>query len=105
MWRALDWRPLRLLASFSCVAVITSVAYSLLHVNATTVGFAYLLLVLVIASTWGFVEAALTSVLATRASTSISFPQLVRSRSLTHRTGLLCLPFSRQLSSPVDYRL
>jgi two-component system sensor histidine kinase KdpD len=34
-------------------------------VNATTIGFAYLLLVLVIASTWGFLEAAVSSVLAT----------------------------------------
>jgi two-component system sensor histidine kinase KdpD len=47
------------------VAVITFVAYSVLPVNATTVGFAYLLLVLVVASTWGFFEAALSSVLAT----------------------------------------
>jgi two-component system sensor histidine kinase KdpD len=34
-------------------------------VNATTVGFAYLLVILVLASTWGFLEAALASVLAT----------------------------------------
>jgi len=34
-------------------------------VNATTIGFAYLLVILAIASTWGFLEAALASVLAT----------------------------------------
>jgi two-component system sensor histidine kinase KdpD len=45
--------------------MITWVAYSIIPVNATTVGFAYLLLVLLIASTWGFSEAALASVAST----------------------------------------
>jgi two-component system sensor histidine kinase KdpD len=49
------------------VALLTFCAYRLLPVNATTVGFAYLLLILIIASTWGFFEAALASVLATLA--------------------------------------
>ncbi|MBZ5582017.1 MAG: DUF4118 domain-containing protein [Acidobacteriia bacterium] len=56
---------LRSLLSGGCVALITVAAHRLLPVNATTVGFTYLLLVLVIASTWGFIEAALASVLAT----------------------------------------
>ena len=58
-------RPLRLLVSLSGVAVVTFVAHSVFPVNATTVGFAYLLLVLIIASTWGFLEAALSSIVAT----------------------------------------
>ena len=58
-------RPLRLLVSLSGVAVVTFVAHSVFPVNATTVGFAYLLLVLIIASTWGFLEASLSSVLST----------------------------------------
>ena len=50
---------------FGAVAAVTAVAYRVVPVNATTAGFAYLLLVLVIASTWGFLEAALSSILAT----------------------------------------
>jgi two-component system sensor histidine kinase KdpD len=42
-------------------------AYQLIPVNPTTVGFAYLLLVLLIASTWGFAEALLASISATLA--------------------------------------
>jgi two-component system sensor histidine kinase KdpD len=58
-------RPFRLLASLGSVAAVTFVAHDVIRVNATTVGFAYLLFVLVIASTWGFLEAALSSVVAT----------------------------------------
>jgi two-component system, OmpR family, sensor histidine kinase KdpD len=56
---------LRLLASLAGVAVVTLVAHKLVPVNATTVGFAYLVLILLIASTWGFVESALASIAAT----------------------------------------
>jgi two-component system sensor histidine kinase KdpD len=51
------------LASLAAVASITWIAYSAIPVNATTVGFAYLLFVLAVASTWGFAEAAISSVL------------------------------------------
>src|SRR5262245_31714949 len=47
------------------VAIITYIASAVIPVNATTVGFAYLLFVLVIASTWGFPEASLSSIAAT----------------------------------------
>lgn len=67
-------RALRLLASFGSVAIMTFVAYRVLQVNATTVGFTYLLLVLVIASTWGFLEAGLASVFATLAFNFFFFP-------------------------------
>ena len=56
---------LRLLLSLAGVAVVTYTAHNLIPVNATTVGFAYLVLVLLIASTWGFVESALASIAAT----------------------------------------
>jgi two-component system, OmpR family, sensor histidine kinase KdpD len=56
------WRSLLSLAG---VAAVTVAAYRVIPVNATTAGFAYLLLVLVLASTWGFVEAAVASVAAT----------------------------------------
>lgn len=58
-------RPLRLLACLAGVASITFIGYRVFPVNATTVGFVYLLLLLIIASSWGFLEAALSSVLAT----------------------------------------
>jgi C4-dicarboxylate-specific signal transduction histidine kinase len=55
-------RAIRLLISLCGVASVTFVGYRVFHVNETTAGFAYLLLVLVIASTWGFMEATLTSI-------------------------------------------
>jgi two-component system, OmpR family, sensor histidine kinase KdpD len=55
----------RLPISLAGVAAVTFAAHWLIRVNATTVGFAYLLLVLVVASTWGFTEAAVASVAAT----------------------------------------
>jgi two-component system sensor histidine kinase KdpD len=58
-------RAVQLLVSLTGVTIVTLAARSLIPHNPTTIGFAYLLLVLVIASTWGFVEAALASVAAT----------------------------------------
>ena len=51
--------------SLAGVAVITFTAYRFIPLNVTTTGFAYLLFVLIIASTWGLIEASLTSVAAT----------------------------------------
>jgi two-component system sensor histidine kinase KdpD len=61
----LGQRVLRLLLSLAGVMLVTWTGYSLVPVNATTQGFAYLLLVLIVASFWGFFEAALASVAAT----------------------------------------
>lgn len=58
-------RLLRLLVSLAGVVIITYIASSVIPVNATTAGFAYLLFVLVIASTWGFLEASLSSIAST----------------------------------------
>src|SRR5450755_3372191 len=58
-------RILRLFLSLSGVMLLTWAGDSLVSVNATTIGFAYLMLVLVIASVWGFSEAALASIAAT----------------------------------------
>ena len=55
----------RLLVSLAGVFVVTWTGYSLVPVNATTAGFGYLLLVLIVASVWGFVEASVTSIAAT----------------------------------------
>jgi hypothetical protein len=46
----------RALASLGGVAVVTLVGHSLIPLNATTMGFSYLLLVLIVASTWGISE-------------------------------------------------
>ncbi len=56
---------MRLGASLLAVAGVTAVFSRLLPVNATTVGFLYLITVLVIATRWGLLEAAAASVLAT----------------------------------------
>ncbi len=58
---------LRLLSSVAGVAAITVTAFYAIPRNPTTVGFAYLLLVLLIASTWGLAEATLASIAATLA--------------------------------------
>jgi len=55
----------RLLLSVCGVAIVTFFAYRVIPANMTTAGFAYLLLVLVVASTWGFLESAVTTVLST----------------------------------------
>jgi two-component system, OmpR family, sensor histidine kinase KdpD len=58
-------RLVRVLVALSGVVLVTFVGYRVIPVNATTVGFAYLLLILIVASTSGFPEAALSSLLAT----------------------------------------
>jgi two-component system sensor histidine kinase KdpD len=58
-------RIIRLALAFAGVALVTWVAHSVVPVNAITAGFAYLLLVLTVASTCEFLEAFLTSVAST----------------------------------------
>ena len=67
---------LRLLVSLAGVAIITDVAFTVIPHNPTTVGFAYLLLVLLIASTWGLAEATLASVAATLAFNLFFLPPI-----------------------------
>ena len=55
-------RLLRFAVSLGCVALITFIGFSVLPVNSTTQGFAYVLLVLIIASYGGFPEACAASV-------------------------------------------
>src|SRR5258708_26755321 len=63
--QALGPLAVRLLLSAGGVASITLIAYKVIPGNPTTVAFAYLLFVLIVASRWGFVEACLSSILAT----------------------------------------
>ena len=67
---------LRLLLTLAGVAIITFAAFTIIPHNPTTVGFAYLLLVLVIASTWGLVEATLASLAATLAFNLFFLPPI-----------------------------
>lgn len=55
---------LRTSACLCAVLALTWVDFGLLRVNSTTAGFLYLLLILIVASTWGFFEASLLSVAA-----------------------------------------
>jgi two-component system sensor histidine kinase KdpD len=55
---------LRFVLALSLVAAITFVFFRLIHVNATTVGFFYLVGILVIATVGGFPEASVSSVVA-----------------------------------------
>src|ERR1700733_10437898 len=67
---------LRLLVSLAGVAIVTYTAYFVIPRNLTTVGFAYLLLVLLIASTWGLAEATLASIAATLAFNFFFLPPI-----------------------------
>jgi two-component system sensor histidine kinase KdpD len=67
---------LRLFLSIASVSLITLVAYMVESINAPTVGFAYLLLVLIVATAWGFLEAAVSSILATIAFNYFFLPPI-----------------------------
>jgi two-component system, OmpR family, sensor histidine kinase KdpD len=59
-------RAVRIIVSLTGLAALTLAAHAI-PVNATTAGFAYLLLVLVVASTWGVIEAFILSIATTLA--------------------------------------
>ncbi len=71
-------RALRLLLSLAGVTLVTLTGYTLVPVNATTIAFAYLLLILIVASLWGFFEAALASIAATLAFNYFFLPPILR---------------------------
>ena len=66
--------PVRILLSLAGLAALTFAAHGIFQVNATTAGFGYLLLVLVVASSWGFIEASITSIAATLVFNFFFFP-------------------------------
>ncbi len=55
----------RLAVALAGVGLLTLIAYRFVPVNATTVGFAYLLWVLVVAAAWGFIESVVCALAAT----------------------------------------
>ena len=67
---------LRMLGSLAGVAAVTFAGHKLIPVNATSVAFAYLLLVLVIATWWGFAEASLASIAAALAFNFFFLPPI-----------------------------
>jgi hypothetical protein len=95
-------RPLRVLVALGGVVLVTYVAYRVIPVNATTVGFINLLLILIVASTWGFLEAAFASVLATLVFSFFFLPPVGHSPSPIHRIWSLCLAFWQPPSLPAD---
>src|ERR1044071_3248594 len=74
----LGQRLARLLLSLGGIGMVTWVSFKLFPVNATTTGFAYLLLVLIIASFWGFFEASIASIAATLAFNLFFLPPVGR---------------------------
>ena len=97
-------RALRVALSLAGVAIITWIAYRPeVPTYATTVGFAYLLLVLIIATTWGFVEAALISIVATLTFNFFFLPPL-RTFTIGDPQNLVAF-FSFLLTSLIASRL
>src|SRR5437016_820541 len=58
-------RKVSLVAAAAAVVSVTVVFKEIARINATTVGFAYLITILMIAASWGITESVLASVVAT----------------------------------------
>jgi two-component system sensor histidine kinase KdpD len=69
---------LRLFACVSIVAGIVLLFFRWLHVNPTTIGFSFLLAVLLISTTWGLRYATFTAILATAAYNFFFLPPLFK---------------------------
>jgi len=74
LWRRSGRLTLHLLVAMSLVAAITFVFFRLIHVNATTVGFSYLVAILVIATLGGLLEASVSSVVSMLCFNFFFFP-------------------------------
>lgn len=78
MKRAVESQILRFAGAAAVVCLITAVYFYWLHVNPTTVGFSFLLAVLVISARWGLRCAIFMAVLATVAYNYFFLPPLLR---------------------------
>src|SRR5207247_1770843 len=58
-------RKISLAAALGAVVFVTAVFQEIAVINATTVGFAYLITILLIAASWGFAESVVASIVAT----------------------------------------
>jgi two-component system sensor histidine kinase KdpD len=63
-FRAVGYVSIRITAVLAIIAAITFICFRLIAVNATSVGFAYLIAILLIATAWGLLEATVASVAA-----------------------------------------
>jgi len=63
-WQTTGYLAFRLSVTLGLVGAITFVCFRWIRVNATTVGFFYLVGILVIATGWGFLEATVASIVA-----------------------------------------
>jgi two-component system sensor histidine kinase KdpD len=66
----------RILAALGLVAAITYVCFRLIHVNATTVGFFYLVAILGVATAWGLAESTIASIVAMLCFNFFFFPPI-----------------------------
>lgn len=78
MKRAADNQILRFIISAAVVGLITGVFFLWVHVNPTTVGFAFLLAILIVSAAWGLRYAIFISVTATLAYNYFFLPPLLR---------------------------
>jgi two-component system sensor histidine kinase KdpD len=76
--RAADNQILRFVVSAAVVCFITGLFFKLLHVNPTTVGFAFLLAILLVSAAWGLRCAIFMAVLATLAYNYFFLPPVLR---------------------------
>lgn len=74
--RQAGYLTLRLLLALSLVAAITFVFFRVIHVNATSVGFFYLVAILVIATVGGLIEATVSSIVAMLCFNFFFFPPI-----------------------------
>ena len=94
----------RLLAVLCLISAATFLCLRLMPANATTAGFAYLIAVLLIAATWGMVEATAASVVAMLCFNYYFLPPV---RTLTEpilKTGSLYSPSWQPPSLPASFR-
>ena len=78
MKRVTDSTIFRIMATVSVVSAIVLVYFRWLHVNPTTVGFSFLLAVLVVSAAWGLRYSIFTAVLATVAYNFFFLPPLFK---------------------------
>ena len=92
---------MRVWISLCGVAIVTFFAYRVIPVNMTTAGFAYLLLVLVIASTWGFLEAAVCSILAALAFDYFLVPPILGFMPTKSEVWIALFSFAAEVNQPI----
>lgn len=66
----------RLFAALGLVAAITFVCFRLIHVNATSAGFFYLVAILMVATAWGLAESTIASIVAMLCLNFFFFPPI-----------------------------